>query len=251
MRQMSFAQARRIIGAASSGPPFGQTSKMPGFSYGLDAQQCRRGGQLAKVAGTICNAHCYAKRNFYATWGPVIQNRVSHQSSVDHPEWVPAMLRLFTRYLRPNGEPQYFRWLDSGDLPSVEFLAKVAVVADRTPWVRHWLPTRECDIVREYLAAVGGFPPNLVLRISADYVGAPPALPSDLAWLPTSTVHREGERPVQVSVLRKHSVECKSYQRDHRCGPCRACWSPDVKNVSYTLTDGKRGKRSDALRVLT
>lgn len=260
---MSLQQARRIIGAATSSPPFGHTSKMPGFSYGLDAFQCRRGGRLSQVTGSICNAHCYAKRNFYATWGAVIRNRERHQEAVEHPEWEDAIVRLMAKHVRPDGSgPQFFRWLDSGDLPHAAFLGKVIRVAERTPWVRHWLPTREHDFVAETVLDHGvRIPDNMVVRLSADLVGKKPDHPlvAQLAVVPgitTSTVHREGKPHVEVSARRGDSVECKSYQREHTCGPCRACWSRDVKNVSYTLT-GETGPnvqrkvaRPAALRVL-
>lgn len=254
MTRMSQAYARRVIGASTAGPPFGHTSKMPGFSYGLDAYQCKRGGRLSQITGTICNAHCYAKRNFYATWGAVIKNRERHQEAIGHPEWEDAIVLLMARFVRPDGTgPQYFRWLDSGDLPDEVFLGKVANVARRTPWVRHWLPTREYEYVARFLA-VASIPGNLVVRLSADDVGARPAVPPalGLGHLPTSTVHRSGQLHVQVSGERKDSIECRAWTREHQCGPCRACWSPDVRNVSYPLTGetGPAVRRPAALRVL-
>ncbi|HYC73109.1 MAG TPA: hypothetical protein VEB66_18000, partial [Opitutaceae bacterium] len=75
---MNLRSAREIIGAGPTGHPFGQTSKMPGRSYGLDAFACRRGSVLAADPDSIC-ARCYARWNFYATWWPVQVNRQRHQ----------------------------------------------------------------------------------------------------------------------------------------------------------------------------
>ena len=41
------------------------TSKMPGKSWGINADRCKTGFKLAKVAGSICSI-CYAQKGFYA-----------------------------------------------------------------------------------------------------------------------------------------------------------------------------------------
>lgn len=44
----------------------GQTSKMPGFSFGLDAEKCNVGSKLRKIKGSTCEK-CYAFRGRYPT----------------------------------------------------------------------------------------------------------------------------------------------------------------------------------------
>ncbi len=233
-----------------AGNPFGKTSKMPGYSYGLDAFQCKRGGELAQIPGTICNAHCYAKRNFYATWTPVVMNREGHQAAVEHPDWEEAMVRCLTHYVAAG---DYFRWMDSGDLPSLEVLQKIVSVCKRTPGIKHWLATRERTTVFAWVDGGGVIPPNLVIRMSADFIAQRLDLTDHEVFmngLVSSSVHRPG----QFADRGRSNVECKSHERDHVCGPCRACWSPDVENVSYQLTEGapqvKRGKRSASLAIV-
>lgn len=262
---MKVTTARAIIGAASAGPVFGRTSKMPGFSYGLDAFACERGGELARDPRSPCHG-CYARRNFYATWGPVIQNRKAHQAAIHHERWTEAMVFLLERFVRPTGD-HFFRMHDSGDLAGAWHLAKIVEVARATPWLKMWLPTHEPLMVGEFRDADGVIPSNLTIRISADYNDRPPTvanfdhrkqrvryLRALVADLPTSTTHAKIGRPVQVSDRRKDTIECRAHERDHRCGPCRACWSPLVRNVSYPLSGGdtrvSRAQRSTALRVL-
>jgi len=244
MSHLSVGDASMIVGPGLSTRGvgvFGQTSKMPGKSYGLPAAACHRGSLLAANPDSMCHpARCYAKRNFYASWTPVIKNRESHLEAVKHPRWADAMVVPMTRYL---GEDDVFRWHDSGDIQGVDHLAKICDVARRTPWLLHWLPTHEPYMVLEYLNGPmhGTVPDNLTIRLSADVVGKPAGPPSLVAELrrhgvTTSTVHLDLGAPVQVSDRRRDVVECRSYLRDHQCKSCRACWSRDVASVSYPLS---------------
>lgn len=216
---MSQAEAKRIVGS------LGHPSKMPGKSYGLSAWECKTGKKLMGVPGSTCS-QCYATKNFYATWIPV---KIAHQRRLDslkHPRWVEAMATLMK-------DEQWFRWHDSGDLQGVWHLENIVAVALRTPHVRHWLPTREYEMVRKWLRAGGVVPANLCIRLSAKMIGDKPRVGPALKSLPTSTVNSVLGRPVQVSDKRSDSIECRAYTRDNTCGKCRACWMPAVKNVSY------------------
>lgn len=217
---MSLPLAKEILGA-----DLGRASKMPGRSWGISAYDCRRGAELAQVEGTVCSK-CYAKRGNYGT-STVQDCQKRRLAAVDHPRWVDAFVYLLRCY-----DERYFRWFDSGDLQSPEHLAKIVAICRRTPRCSHWIPTHEPGIVREFLAGGGKLPGNLVIRISADYIED---RPTDVpAGCNTSTVHKFKGEPVPAATGNpKHSIECKAYERGHHCGPCRACWSPDVANVSY------------------
>jgi len=39
-------------------------SKMPGWSYGIPAKECKTGSKLAKIPGTVCHG-CYALKGCY------------------------------------------------------------------------------------------------------------------------------------------------------------------------------------------
>jgi hypothetical protein len=114
----------------------------------------------------------------------------------------------------------WHRWHDSGDLQSVDHLAKICEVARRTPAIRHWLPTREGSILRDYLKSGGVVTDNLCIRLSATMIDGP----APKAWPTTSTVHKSA---APVGHL------CPAPTQGNNCGACRACWSRDIPNVSY------------------
>ena len=234
--KLKVVEAKEI---ALGGPTkkLGEPSKMPGYTFGLSAFDCKRGAELAEIPGSVCYG-CYARKNFYS----MKHVRKAHQERMDrlnHPQWVDALVLLIERSTDPS-DP-VFRWHDSGDIVSVAHLKRIVEVAERTPWVRHWLPTHEHDMVREFLKEGNEVPQNLCIRLSADMIDEAPNFNDGLEDLPTSSVHSAEGFPVQVSDNRKHSIECRAYTRTNPnrgrgggyCGNCRACWDPRVKNVSY------------------
>ena len=232
---MSLADAERIAGT------LGEPSKMPGPSYGLDARRCRRGSSMVDVAGSICSG-CFALKAFYATWRPALIARERRHAGIDHPQWVDAMVRLISHHAAAAG---VFRWHDSGDLQSLDHFARIVEVARRTPAIAHWIPTREYEVVAEYRRRFGPWPANLCVRLSALMIDSEPpralpgvpvragevVIPEELADVPTSTVHTPGAPP---PVAGKGAIVCRAVEvRGNKCGPCRACWDPRVRNVSY------------------
>jgi hypothetical protein len=218
---MSIAAATRIAGSLS------RTTKMPGFSYGLDAFSCIKGSELAKIPGSTCR-DCYARRDIYL-WDNVKKAHAKRMQAITHPEWEEAMIELISHHCRK--EP-WFRWHDSGDLMSLEHLRRVIRVCEATPDIHHWMPTREYGFVREFLQEGGQIPPNLAIRLSAYMIGKKAGARGILSDLPTSTVHTSTGAPIPHK-RRRDSIECRAYTRDNQCGSCRACWSPRVKNISY------------------
>ena len=94
------------------------------------------------------------------------------------------------------------------------------MVCQATPTIKHWLPTREVKVISDYLKIYKEFPDNLMVRVSAPMVDGPPLKSFDY----TSTVHHK-----------KNAIghDCPSRFQDNKCMDCRACWSKEVKNVSY------------------
>lgn len=234
---MTLTEAKSIIGS------MGIPSKMPGTSYGLSAHDCIAGKRLAAIPGAICSS-CYALRD-RASWSNAQTAYARRLAGTKHPKWVEAMVRMLTHLhrnptlridlgvtgqrLRARGAPKearyrqnetgWHRWHDSGDLQSVEHLAKIAEVCWKTPQIRHWLPTRETAILRSYSAPL---PDNLLIRVSATMVdGRRPDI-----WPHTSTVHT-------LEPMKSHV--CPAPTQGHECRTCRACWSPTVANVSYAM----------------
>lgn len=219
---MKVSEAIAITGTLSS------PSKMPCHSYSIPAKRCITGSKLRDVAGSTCSK-CYACKGNYVF--PNVQDALeTRYQSLDHPQWVEAMTVLVKSTTK---KVAYFRWHDSGDLQSVQHLANIVAVAEATPDVKHWLPTREYKIVADYMKAGGVIPANLTVRLSAHMVNA--AVPA--YGLPTSTVHAETQSgPFKVlTAVPTGTHSCPSRNQGNKCGDCRACWDPSVANVSYHI----------------
>jgi hypothetical protein len=85
--------------------------------------------------------------------------------------------------------------------------------------VKFWLPTREYQTVEAYRRMGGRIPRNLCIRYSAHIVNGPPPL---RYGLPVSTV---SSSPHNASPGAHH---CPAHEQGNTCGPCRACWNPQV-----------------------
>jgi len=207
-------QAQDLAGSVT------KTTKMPSDSYSLPAQACITGSKLVNVKGSVCEG-CYALKGNYVRYANKIQPaQYKRLESITSPYWVEAMIKLI-------GAKPFFRWHDSGDLQSVDHLAKIATIARHLSHTTFWLPTREYDIVKDYLKTES-IPVNLVIRLSAMMIDQPAKLPKSLrgqANILTSTVHAKKELD---------GFKCLAPSQDNKCGSCRACWDNTVTNVSYT-----------------
>ncbi len=199
--------ANKIVGGLS------KPSKMPGYSIGLPAKECNVGNKLRSVCGSVCS-DCYAMKGSYTMYKAVEIAQYRRLEAITHPLWIEAMTKLIS------GQA-YFRWHDSGDLQNMEHLANIVKVCENTPNTKHWLPTKEKKLIKQYLKDNGDFPSNLTVRLSAAMLNSMPPLFDN-----TSTVHT------------KHSLhighQCQAPSNGGKCGDCRACWNKEVKNVSYT-----------------
>ena len=207
--------------------------KMPSFGTSIPARHCNVGSRLASVEGTTCSG-CYALKGFYRMPNveKSLQNRYDLLMACEsdrnaRAEWVSAFAFLLNTRLensRKGGknDHSYFRWHDAGDLQGVFHLKMIAGVAARSPGVTHWLPTREVSIVREYLRTMGGFPPNLRVRISAAKLDT---LPPRVEGCTGSAVHTTPE-------AMQGAVSCVAYSQDGECRDCRMCWESDAI-ISY------------------
>ena len=195
---------------------------MPGPGFSLPVEACRTGARLRDVADSVCS-QCYAARGRFFTHR-VRRSLDERLRRLDDPRWVEAMAHLIERRANRSG---YFRWHDSGDIQSTMHLERILDVCGRTPSIKHWLPTREYDIVASLIRNGRGLPDNLTIRLSAHLIdGDAPSVEG----LPVSTVTREGiARPAGIH-------KCPQPSRGtHSCGDCRACWDRDVPWVDYPL----------------
>ncbi len=208
---MKIKEIEKKIGTLSN------PSKMPSYAWGISAKDCKTGSKLAEVKGTICNK-CYANKGCYVF--KVVQDAHKFRlEAILEPQWVDYMAELITqKYKNLDKSRLYHRWFDSGDIQSFAHLMKIFEVCELTPHINHWLATREYQLISQLDEK--DVPKNLCLRVSAIKVDSPP--PKFWKW--TSGVHKD-----KPAIGR----ECPAYKQDGECGSCRACWSREVKQVSY------------------
>lgn len=198
-----------------------QTSKLPCKSYSLPTLACKTGARMSETPGSVC-ASCYAQKGFYRAYANSIEPaQVARLASLDDPLWVDAMVAQI-------GADPYFRWHDSGDLQSVAHLKMIAAVCRATPSTRHWLPTREYGMVKDWIAQGNVVPDNLVIRLSAMYPDRRVVVPASLRGIDgiaTSNVHNKRE-PIGEA--------CNAPDQRGECRDCRACWDRS-STISYMM----------------
>ena len=196
---MNTKEAWTLVGGLS------KPSKMPGWSIGLPAKECKTGGKLQKVPGSVC-FDCYALKGCYV-FKVVQAAQYKRLAAIRSPLWTAAMALLIN-----SKKAKEFRWHDSGDVQDEDHLTKIFAVCRLTPSIKHWMPTREAW-VKHFLSLC---PSNLVIRFSAPMVDqAAPA-----SWANTSTVVTAG-------------ATCPAPKQNNECGSCRQCWDSSIKNIAY------------------
>ena len=196
---MNTKEAWTLVGGLS------KPSKMPGWSIGIPAKECKTGAKLRLIPESVCY-ECYALKGCYV-FAVVQAAQYKRLEAIKHPDWVQAMTTLIN-----SKKPDVFRWHDSGDVQDLQHLEKIFEVCRATPAKRHWMPTREAWI-KDHMASC---PDNLVVRFSSPMVDQGPVK----SWANTSTVSTK-------------SRTCPAPDNNNECGSCRACWDPLVKNVEY------------------
>jgi hypothetical protein len=196
---MKTSEAWTLVGGLS------KPSKMPGWSIGIPAKECKTGKKLREIKNSVCEG-CYALKGCYV-FAVVQAAQYKRLEAISHPDWVLAMATLIN-----SKKPDVFRWHDSGDVQDEAHLNKIFEVCRLTPSKRHWMPTREAWIKDHMHKA----PANLVVRFSSPMIDQGPVK----SWANTSTVSTK-------------SRSCPAPDNNNECGDCRACWDPLVKNIEY------------------
>jgi len=139
---VSYGDALKIIGGLS------QPSKMPWWGWSISAKDCVTGSKLVEHKDTVCS-DCYALKGRYM-FPNVMDAHQRRMKGFQHPQFVDAFVVVLQnlydkgRKRKLNGEKENrFRWFDSGDIQSVDMLDAINSIAKQTPYIDHWLPTRE------------------------------------------------------------------------------------------------------------
>lgn len=191
-----------------------KASKMPCRSWSLQAldtcpaSRDASGGLVPACSGCYATTGNYRFKNVKA---PREHNRLDWKRD----SWVDDMVRELDN-------DRYFRWFDSGDMYDKRLAYKILEVCERTPWVKHWIPTRmhkfnKFASVLRWLEAL----PNTVVRLSSDSITG-----ETISGPTTSTI-------ATLDTVPTGAVVCEAYTRAGKCGDCRACWDKSVSVVAY------------------
>ncbi len=201
-----------------------KTSKLDGIlSWSLQALDTCPGSVSHKNELVDACSGCYATTGNYV-FGNVKAPREFNRTDWQRDDWVPDMVIALIN-------EDYFRWLDSGDLYSLDLARKVYQVMEATPWVDHWLPTRMYKFPKyaEVFEAMRALP-NVSVRFSSDSVNG------EYSPIHGSTIiSHKSEAPEGVKV-------CEAYEHDGMCSGCRACWDASIPVIAYVAHGKKMGK---------
>ena len=203
---------KQALSIASSVGGFSSPSKMPCHSFSIPATKCAVGGQLNKVAGSVCSK-CYARKGRYV-FPNVRKAQERRFALLNAPEWAERLAAAI------NGLGEgFFRWHDSGDLQGEWHLRNILEVAQKTPGTLHWIPTKEYGLMHRAVRDGLRIPENVTVRVSSPMVDTKPPR---VAGLPTSTVTTNPE-----------AATCRAFKNAGKCGDCRACWDRSIGNICY------------------
>ena len=201
------------------------TSKLDGIrSWSLQAlDTCPGSIELPGVLVDACKG-CYATTGNYV-FANVKAPREFNRLDWQRMEWADDMVAELER-------DRYFRWFDSGDMYSLGLAEKMLDVMQRTPWVKHWLPTRmhkfpKFALVLRAMSQLD----NVMVRPSSDSIVGEyiPGLHGSVI-VPDSRVN-----PDMVTL-------CRAYEHEGKCNGCRACYDKSVPVIAYPAHGKKIGK---------
>jgi hypothetical protein len=193
-----------------------QTSKLGCLSWSLIARDTCPGSIDPKTKDLVpaCSG-CYAVGGNYR-YPNVKAPREFNREDWERTGWEDDMVQALEN-------ESHFRWFDSGDMYALGLALKIFNVMQRTPWCKHWLPTRmyKFDKFAAVLAAMQALP-NVMVRPSSDAIDG-----SFEPGVHGSTILGESSQ-ASGSVF-----VCGAYTREGKCGECRACWNKDVPVIAY------------------
>lgn len=194
------------------------TSKLDGIrSWSLQAlDTCPGSISSPGVLVDACKG-CYATTGNYQ-YPNVKAPRVHNRSDWQRLEWVDDMVIELEK-------DRYFRWFDSGDMYTLGLAEKILEVMIRTPWCKHWLPTRmhKFPKFQSVLTAMQALD-NVMVRFSSDSI-----IGEFIPGLHGSVIGPDGASWVDIP----GASLCRAYEHDGKCNGCRACWNKSISLIGY------------------
>ena len=201
-----------------------KTSKLDGIlSWSLQAiETCPAsigadGNLVAACSG------CYATTGNY-NYPNVKAPRLENKEDWKREAWVGDMVKALD-------SSRHFRWFDSGDMYSLGLAEKILEVMQKTPWCKHWLPTRMAKFAKfaDVLARMQALD-NVMVRFSSDSVSG-------------EFDSRHGSVIIESpEALPEGATLCEAHDNDGKCNGCRACYSKDVPLIAYPAHGRKMAK---------
>lgn len=192
---------------------FSKASKMPCRSWSLPALSTCPGSKNSSGELVSACKGCYATSGHYRY--PNVKNpRENNREDWKREDWVDDMVTELDN-------DRYFRWFDSGDVYHPALAEKIYMVMVRTPWIKHWLPTRSYKLtkIKPWLDKMKELP-NVMVRFSSDSISG-------------NYGPEHGSTIVPSVDTVTNATICQAYSRDGKCGSCRACWDKNVTVVAY------------------
>jgi hypothetical protein len=208
-------------------PKISITSKLDGIrSWSLQAlDTCPGSIESPGVLVDACKG-CYATTGNYR-YPNVIAPREFNKKDWQRMGWVDDMVNELER-------DRYFRWFDSGDIYSLPLAEKILEVMIRTPWCKHWLPTRmhkfpKFMMVLDQMKALD----NVSVRYSSDSITGEyiPGLHGSVIGPSSDTFQDHAGASL-----------CRAYEHEGKCSGCRACWDKNVPLICYPAHGQKMQK---------
>jgi hypothetical protein len=207
-----------------------KTSKLDGIlSWSLQAvDTCPGAIESPGVLVDACKG-CYATTGNY-NYPNVKAPRLSNKEDWTRIEWVDDMVKALD-------SSRYFRWFDSGDIYSLGLAEKILEVITRTPWCKHWLPTRmhKFPKFRQVLQSMQALD-NVSVRFSSDSVTG--------QFIPG--LHGSVIVPTSEDATDKMTL-CRAYEHEGKCNGCRSCWDKSINLIAYPAHGVKMNK---VIRIL-
>jgi hypothetical protein len=192
------------------------TSKLDGIrSWSLNALDTCPGSIAAPGELVDACKGCYATTGNYR-FKNVRAPRDYNKKDWQRLNWVDDMVTALD-------SDRYFRWFDSGDMYTLALAEKILEVMHRTPWVKHWLPTRmhKFPKFRDVLTRMQSLP-NVAVRVSSDSVTG-----DYIKGLHGSVIIPD------ASKVKRGMTLCQAYDNEGKCNGCRACYDKKVKVIAY------------------